>query len=161
MPAFEALFCATHPSIPHLQPHPGLILHHGHSPRGPQEYLGCPPMETLHYCWVTLVVFSSVCSDWTYAGHHLLCPLLMAMLAKLWSQTEWTFPPETRLPLHPSTNPPVWTLRHWRIWSELPQAREEGGTVRLRPPQEHGMKGYSSWDFLFLIYAVIDEDENW
>ena len=97
MPAFETLFCAAHPSIPHLQPHPGLILHHGHSPRGPQEYLGwlvgCPPKETLHCCWITLVVFSSACSDWTYAGHHLLCPLLMAMLAKLWSQTEWAPPP--------------------------------------------------------------------
>ena len=50
----------------------------------------CHPKETLHCCRVTSVVFSSTCSDWTYASHHLLCPLLMTMLAK--SETEWAFP---------------------------------------------------------------------
>ena len=43
---------------------------------------------------------------------------------------------------------------------ELPQAREEGGTPRLRPPQRHGMMGYILILFIYLIYAVIDEDED-
>ena len=94
---------------------------------------------------VTLAVFSTACSDWTYAGHHLLCPLLTTMLAKSWSQIEWASPPQR--PGIPN-NPPMWTLRDL---IELPQAREEGGTPRLRPPQRHGMMGYI---FNFLIYAV-------
>ena len=72
--------------------------------------VGCHPKETLHYCRVTLVVFSSACSDWTYAGHHLLYLLLMAMLVLLRSQTEWVSPPESRPPPRPSTNPRTWTL---------------------------------------------------
>ena len=59
-----------------------------------RSLVGCHPKETLHCCWVTLVVFSSACSDWTYAGHHLLCPLLTTTLAKLRSQTEWVSPRE-------------------------------------------------------------------
>ena len=57
-----------------------------------RSLVGCHPKETLHYCWVTSVVFSSACSDSTYAGHHLLCPLLTTMLAKSRSQTEWASP---------------------------------------------------------------------
>ena len=114
-------------------------------------------------CWVTSVVFSSACSDSTYAGHHLLCPLLTTMLAKSRSQTEWASPPESRPPLRPSTNPPMWTLWVCGLWSELSQARKEEGTPRLRPPRECSMKGYRSWYFFYSIYAVIDEneDDNW
>ena len=57
-----------------------------------RSLVGCHPKETLHCCWVTSVVFSSACSDSTYAGHHLLCPLLTTMLAKSRSQTEWASP---------------------------------------------------------------------
>ena len=57
-----------------------------------RSLVGCHPKETLHCCWVTLVVFSSTCSDSTYAGHHLLCPLLTTVLAKLRIQTEWASP---------------------------------------------------------------------
>ena len=53
-----------------------------------RSLVGCHPKETLHCCSVTSVVFSSACSDSTYAGHHLLCPLLTTMLAKSRSQTE-------------------------------------------------------------------------
>ena len=38
-------------------------------------FVGCHPKETLHCCQVTSVVFNRVCSDSTYAGHRLLCPL--------------------------------------------------------------------------------------
>ena len=61
-------------------------------------------------------------------------------------------PPESRPPLRPSTNPPMWTLWRWGLWSELPQAREEGGTPRLRPPRECGMKGYRCWDLFKFIF---------
>ena len=54
-----------------------------------RSLVGCHPKETLHCCWVTSVMFSSACSDSTYAGHHLLCPLLTTVLAKSRSQTEW------------------------------------------------------------------------
>ena len=54
-----------------------------------KSLVGCHPKETLHCCWVTSVVFSSACSDSTYTGHHLLCPLLTTVLAKSQSQTEW------------------------------------------------------------------------
>ena len=95
-------------------------------PRGPQEETSdcwwAHPKETLHCCQVTLVVFSSACSDWIYTGHHLLCPLLMAMLAKSQSQTEWASPQESRSLLWPSTNP-MWTLTS-RVWWELPQVAE-------------------------------------
>ena len=57
-----------------------------------RSLVGCHPKETLHCCWVTSVVFSSACSDSTYAGHHLLFPLLTTMLAKSRSQTEWLSP---------------------------------------------------------------------
>ena len=57
-----------------------------------RSLVGCRPKETLHCCWVTSVVFSSACSDWTYARHHLLCPQLTTMLAKSRSQTEWASP---------------------------------------------------------------------
>ena len=101
-----------------------------------RSLVGCHPKETLHCCRVTSVVSSSACSDSTYAGHHLLCPLLTTMLATSRSQTEWASPPESRPPLCPSTNPLMWTLT-LRALIELPQARKEGGTPRLRPPREH------------------------
>ena len=103
---------------------------------------GCHPKETLHCCWVTLVVFSSACSDWTYAWHH----LLTTTLAKSRSQTEWVSPQRADGRYVP---PPILLsgLWHWGLWSEMPQAREEGGKPRLRPPRECGMKGYRSWDF--------------
>ena len=126
---------------------------------------GCHPKETLQCCWVTSVMFSNACSDGTFTGHHLLCPLLTTMLARSRSQIEWESPTESRLPLRPSTNP-MWTLWRWGLWSELPQAKEEGGTSRLRQPREHGMKGYRSCDLIFNFFffnAVIgeDEDDNW
>ena len=81
---------AARPRIPHLQPHPGLILHCGPAPRGPQEEMSDRWWAAIRrkHCTAASVVFSSACSDGTYAGHHLLCPLLTTMLAKLRSQTE-------------------------------------------------------------------------
>ena len=64
-----------------------------------RSLVGCHPKETLHCCRVTLVVFSSACSDSTYAGDHLLCPLLTTILVKSRSQTEWGSP--THPPTHP------------------------------------------------------------
>ena len=63
---------------------------------------------------------------------------------KLQSQTEWTS----------STNPLMWTLWCWRLWSEVSQVRKEAGTVRLRSPREHGMKGHRNKDnfILFLLW---------
>ena len=92
MPTSEALL-PRHSSHPYLRPHPRIIPHRGPAPTGPQEktvrsLVGCHPKETLHCCWVTSVMFSSACSDWTYAGHHVLCPLLTTMLAKSWSLNE-------------------------------------------------------------------------
>ena len=110
---------------PYLRPHPRLIPHHGPAPKGPHEetsdrwWAACPK-ETLHCCRVTSVVFRSACSDWTYTGHHLLCPLLTTVLAKSRSQTEWASPTESRPPLRPSNNPSMWTLWRWGLWSELP-----------------------------------------
>ena len=149
-----ALCCLSQHSPPPATPRACSALkpHPQRSKEEVRSLVGCYPKETLHCCLVTLVVFSSACRDWTYTGHHLLCPLLMTMLAKLWSQTKWTSHPESRPPLCPSTNPPMWTLSHWGLWSELSQAREEGGTPRLRPPCEQGMKGYRrSWDLIILI----------
>ena len=58
-----------------------------------RSLVGCHPKETLHCCRAISVVFGSGCSDWTYAGHHLLSPILTTMLAKSRSQTEWASPP--------------------------------------------------------------------
>ena len=84
---------------------------------------GCHPKETLHCCWVTSAVFSSACSDWTHAGLH----LLTTMLARSRSQTEWASPQRADCHYVPSTNPPMWTLWRWGLWSELPQAKKDGG----------------------------------
>ena len=62
-----------------------------------KEMARCHPKETLHWCWVNSVVFSNACSDSTYAGHHLLWPLLMAMLTKSRSQTEWASSEQTAI----------------------------------------------------------------
>ena len=35
-----------------------------------QIEVGCHPKETLHCCWVTLMVVSSSCSDSAYTGHY-------------------------------------------------------------------------------------------
>ena len=139
------LFCAT------LRPHPRLIPHCGPAPRGPQKesYLaGCHPKETLHCCWVTLVVFSNACSDLAYTGHPLLCPLLTTVLAKLYNQTDWASSPDSRLPPCPSS-----ILR-----CVLPQAWKEAGTLKLRSPQEHGRKGHIRH---FCLLYNEDEDDNW
>ena len=138
------LSCAT------LWPHPRLIPHCGPAPRGPQEsYLaGCHPKETLHCCWVTLVVFSNACSDLAYTGHPLLCPLLTTVLAKLYNQTDWASSPDSRLPpCHSSI-----------LRCVLPQARKEAGTLKLGSPQEHGRKGHIRH---FCVLYNEDEDDNW
>ena len=72
--------------------------------RDVRSLVGCHLKETLHCCRVTSVVFSGAGSDSTYAGHHLLCPLLTTMLAKSRSQSEWASPPEIRPPLCFSLN---------------------------------------------------------
>ena len=58
----------------------------GHAPRGPLEdtsdrwWAAITRRHVLHSCRVTSLVFNSTCSDSTYAGHHLLRPLLTTML---------------------------------------------------------------------------------
>ena len=86
-------FCAPHLNIPtlcHTEVDPTLLPWRRHQ-----------IWKRLHTAAVTSVVFSDACSDSRYAGHHLLCPLLTTMPAKSWSQTEWTFLAESRLPQHP------------------------------------------------------------
>ena len=90
--------------------HPPLATPRAHSTSQPhtqwstggdlRSLVGCHPKETLHCCWVNSVVFSSACTDWTYAGHHLLLPRLTSMLAKSWSQIEWA--PPTREQITPT-----------------------------------------------------------
>ena len=93
------------------------------------------------------------CSDPAYAGHHLLCPKLRTVLTKLQSRTEWG-PPSTPHPPREQTltsqshhQYSLWTLWHWGLWLELPQARKAAETPRLRSAREYGMKGYRNWDF--------------
>ena len=108
VPTSEALLSrrsSRHPPPPawdwlHVPASPTTPRAHSASRPRPQRSTGsdvrslvsCHPKETLHCCWVTSVVFSSACFDSTYAGHHLLCPLLTTMLAKSRSQTEWASP---------------------------------------------------------------------
>ena len=107
--------------------------------------------------------FSSACSDWTYAGHHLLCPLLMTMLIKLWSQTEWAS--HQRADRH-YVPPPI-------LLCGLSDVEGfDQNCLRQGRREEHWDWGHHesvAWrateaeTFLFFIYAVIDEDEddNW
>ena len=155
---------ATHPGSPvsDLIQDPRHIVHHSHQRSTGQKVrslVGCQPKETPHWSQVTFVVCSGACYDSTYAGRHLLCPLLTTVLTKLRSQTERASSPESRRPLHPFICLPLWTLWCWGLWSELPQARKEVWTPRLRSPWEHGMKGCRSWEIVF-YYAMIDEDED-
>ena len=132
---------------PYLQPHPTWQIVGGLPSRG----------HTLHCCGVTLVVFRDARLDSAYTGHPLLCPLLTKMIVKLQSQTEWAFfPPESRLrlPWHPST---IWDSLMLRALIRTASGKNEAGTLRLRSPQEHGMKGYRNCDF----YAMINEDDSY
>ena len=128
-----------------------------------RSLVGCHPKETLHCCWVTSVVFSSACSDWTYAGHHLLCPLLMTMLAKSQSQTEWATPREqtAAMSLHQSSYVDSLMLKALiRIASGKGGGRNTETETTTRVWHE-GLQKLRL--FIFFIYAVIDEDEddNW
>ena len=94
---FFFFFFAVPSSVPTSETHQGAYSASRSRPQKStgsdvRSLAGCHPKETLHCCWVTSVVFSSACSDWTYAGHHLLCPLLTTVLANSRSQTEWAFP---------------------------------------------------------------------
>ena len=82
------------------------------------------------------MVFSRVCSDSTFAGHHLLCPLLTTVLAKSRSQTERASAPKSRPPPR--------------------QAWKEAGTQRAWLEGLQKLRLF----ILLLIYAVIDEDED-
>ena len=118
---------------------------------------GCHPKETLHCCWVTSVVFSSACSDWTYAGHHLLCPLLTTMLARLRSQTEWASPQRADCHYVP---PPILLcgLSDVEGFDQncLRQGRMEETKNEATTRSWH--KGLQK--LRLFIYAVIDEDEK-
>jgi len=88
-----------------------------------RSWVGCHPKETLHccqslgWCLVLPVLFQH-----TQDVHHLLWPY--------WQQSSL------------SRDLSVWTFWHWRLWFELPQARKEAGTLRLKSPREHGTKDY-------------------
>ena len=50
----------------------------------------------------------------------------------------------------------------WGLWSELPQARKEAGTLQLRSPRERGMmKGHRSWDSCYCAVMLEDGDDRW
>ena len=49
-----------------------------------------------------------------------------------------------------------WTLT---LRAFVRTASGKGGTPRLRPPRQHGVKGYRSF-FVFLFNAVIGENED-
>ena len=120
---------------------------------------GCHPKETLNCCRVTAVVFSNAFSYQTHTGHH----LLMIMLAKSRSQTEWASLRGVGLSECPSQKadchyvpPPILLcglcnveafdqncLRQW--------TRQEH---RDRLPWDHGMKDYRSWDFFFMQWLM-------
>ena len=161
----EALLLCHLSQHPYLQPHPG----------GPQEETSdhwwaaiqrrhCTAAESLRWCSVVLVLTEHTQDTTYYVPYWWQCqlrPLLMTMSTKSQSQTERTDLPANRLPLHPSTNP-MWTLA-LRALIRTASGKGGGRKLRLRPPRECGMDGYRSWDFLFFINAVIDEDEddNW
>ena len=126
-----------------------------------RSLVGCHPKETLHCCWVTSVVFSSACSDWTYTGHHLLCPLLTTMLAKLRSQTEWASPERADRCYIP---PPILLCGLSDVESFDQNCPRQG---RREEHWDWGHHESVAWratkaETIF-IYAVIDEDEddNW
>ena len=120
--------------------------------------VGCHPKETLHCHRVTSVVFTSACSDWTYAGHHLLWPLLTSVLAKSRpNRTEWVSVVPRR-PVRPSTNPPMWT-QWWRSYGfDQNFTRGETGILRQATAIAWHVGLQKLRLFIFLIYAVIDED---
>ena len=130
-----------------------------------RSLVGCHPKETLHCCWVTSVVFSSACSDSTYAGHHLLCPLLTTMLAKSRSQTEWASPQRADRRYVP---PPILLCGLSDVEGFDQNCPRQG---RREEHQDWGHHESVTWRateaetfyFLFFIYAAIDEDEddNW
>ena len=115
------------------------------NPRGPQE-------ETSDCWWdawsergtaLLPSLFSGVhysaCSVSTRAGCPLLCPLLTTVLSC-----------RVRLSEHP---PPILLCGHSGV-EGFDQVREDAGTVRLRSPWEHGMKGHRNEEnfILFLLW---------
>ena len=126
-----------------------------------RSLVGCHPKETWHCCWVTSVVFSSACSDSTYAGHHLLCPLLTTMLAKSRSQTEWASPQRADRRYIP---PPILLCGLSDVEGFDQNCPRQG---RREEHWDWGHHESVAWrateaeTFLFIIYAVIDEDDNW
>ena len=120
-----------------------------------RSLVGCHPKETLHCCWVTSVVFSSACSDWTYAGHHLPCPLLTTMLAKSRSQTEWASPQRAD---HRYVPPPILLCGLWR-WT----VSGKGGGRNTKTEATTRVWHEGLQKLRLFIYAVIDDDEddNW
>ena len=76
VPTSEGLFSSRSSRHSYLRPRP----------RGPLEdtsdrwWAAITRRHVLHSCRVTSLVFNSTCSDSTYAGHHLLRPLLTTML---------------------------------------------------------------------------------
>ena len=104
---------------------------------------------------VTLAVFSTACSDWTYAGHHLLCPLLMTMLAKSWSQIEWASPPETR---HPQQSSYVDSDIEGFDWTA---SGKGGGRNTKTEATTKAWHDGQHFLFFYLCSANEDDDDNW
>ena len=122
-----------------------------------RSLVGCLLKETLHCCRVTLVVFSNGGSDSPYIGHHLLWPLLSTMLAKSRSQTEWASLPESRPPLRPSTNPPVWIVTQ-RALIRTASGKEGDRNIQTEATTRAWHEGLQKPILSF--NAAIDEDED-
>ena len=87
-------------------------------------------------------------SDSTYAGHHLLYPPLTTILVKSRESDQVINSIESRPLLCPLIHQSSF-VDSWRLWPELPKARKEVGTSRLRLLQEHGRSWYL---FIFNIF---------
>ena len=118
-----------------------------------QSLVGCHPKETLYCRGVNSVVLSNACSDSAYKGHHLLHPLLMTMLANSQSDSE------SRPPLHPSTNPPMWTLL-LRALNRTALDKDGGRNIKTEATMRVWHEGPQKlWLFLmqWLMMMITDE----
>ena len=147
VPTSKALLLCRLSQHPYHQPHPGLILHHGPAPRHPQEEMpNCGGLPSERDIALLLSHFDGVQEFLFWFSIH-RTPLT-TILAKSLSQTEWASPPVSRLPVTTSLHQSSCGLCCRGLWPELPQARKEARTSRLRSPWERGKKATEAEPFL-------------
>ena len=80
---------------------------------------------------------------------------------RLTKGTATSSPPENSQVLRPSINPPLWTLWRFRVWSELPQAGMEAGTLRDRGttrPWHRGLRKLRLYIFYHKTMRAVTDD---